>query len=450
MRKLAIATNDYLMKNIGKIEISIYKLKNSLKDKKVQQTILLYMVNILGIPLTITTSMILTRYLGPKLFGDYSYLNSIFVFAIVVFNFGFVDAGNRALLLNSNDEKAREIYGSSFIMLLFLFVIMSFCLIIFGYFDSNINNKGLYEVFLYLMPLGWIYLLTSYFEKLFQGDNNIKALAFIRFYPKVGLFLSSLSIYLVFSNLNINKLLIVYVFLILVHAVVYLLALSKIKISFKNLKYNFNSLWGHTKNYGFDFYIGSLFMSGISNLAALIISNYDSSNSNEGVGFFNLALIFASPLTLIPNIIATTHFKEFAHLKKIPFKLFKTTLFLTLLSLLFLWIFIGPFINIFYGKQYHSAIELTQIISVGVAGYGMADFFNRYLGAHGKGKMLRNSSIWTGISLLITNFLFIPIWHERGAAFASVLGSLVYLVIGSYYYRRYTKDLSKTDSDCLE
>jgi O-antigen/teichoic acid export membrane protein len=439
MQKSGVEKKDCLMKTINRIEKNIYKLKNSLKDKKVKQSILLYLVNIVGIPLTITTSMILTRYLGPKLFGDYSYLNSIFVFAIVVFNFGFVDAANRALLLNSNDEKAREIYGTSFILLVLLFLLMSFCLIIFGYFDSNINNKGLYRVFLYLMPLGWIYLLTSYFEKLFQGDNNIKALAFIRFYPKVGLFLSSLSIYLVFSNLNINKLLIVYVFLIVVHAVVYFLALSKIKISFKNLKYNLNSLWGHTKNYGFDFYIGSLFMSGISNLAALIISNYDSSNSNEGVGFFNLAVIFASPLALIPNIIATTHFKEFASLKKIPLKLFKITFFLTLLSLIILWIFIGPFINIFYGKQYHSAIELTRIISIGVAGYSIADFFNRYLGAHGKGKMLRNSSIWTGISLLITNFLFIPIWHERGAAFASVVGSLVYFVIGIYYYKRYTK-----------
>ena len=289
------------------------------------------------------------------------------------------------------------------------------------------------------MPLGWIYLLFSYFEKLFQGDNNIKALAFIRFYPKIGLFLSSLSIYLVFSYLNINKLLIVYVFLIVVHAVVYHLALSKIKLSFKNLKDNLNSLWTYTKDYGFDFYIASLFMSGIANLAALIISNYDSSNSNEGVGFFNLAVIFASPLALIPNIIATTHFKEFASLKKIPLKLFKITFFLTLLSLLILWISIGPFINMFYGKQYHSTIELTQIISVGVAGYSMADFFNHYLSAHGKGKMLRNSSICTGISLLITNFLFIPIWHERGAAFASVVGSLVYLVIGIYYYKKYIK-----------
>lgn len=93
----------------------------------------------------------------------------------------------------------------------------------------------------------------------------------------------------------------------------------------------------------------------------------------------------------------------------------------------------------FYGIQYHSVIELTLIISIGVAGYSMADFFNRYLGAHGKGKMMRNSSIIIGISLLVTNFLFIPIWHERGAAYASLVSGLAYLVNTIYYYKRFTR-----------
>jgi O-antigen/teichoic acid export membrane protein len=417
----------------------IRDFKNSLSGKKTKQIISLYLVNIIGIPLGIVTSMILTNYLGPKLFGDYSYLNGIFTFAMVIFNFGFIHAANRALVLNSSEEKSREIYGSSFILLVLLFLMMSVCLIIFGYFDSNINNKGLYKVFLYLIPFGWIYLLTGYFETLFQADNRIKALVFIRFYPKIGLFLSGLLIYFVFSNIDISKLLIVYVFYNLTFLVVYVLALWRIKPSFKNLKFNFNSLWEYTKNYGFDVYIGSIFAVGVASLATLIISNYDPLNSNEGVGFFNLALTFTAPLALIPNIIATTHYKEFANLQKIPLKLFKTTILLTLGSLIFLWIFIGPFIDIFYGKQYHSAIELTLIISLGIAAHGMADFFNRYLGAHGKGKMLRNSSVVVGISLLVTNFLFIPIWHEKGAVFARLISGMVYLLNMLFYYKKYTK-----------
>ncbi len=411
---------------------------SSLRSKKSKQIISLYLVNIIGIPLGIVTSMILTNYLGSKLFGDYSYLNGIFTFAMVIFNFGFIQAANRALVLNSSEEKAKEIYGSSFILLVLLFLTMSVCLIIFGYFDSNINNKGLYKVFLYLIPLGWIYLLTGYFETLFQADNRMKALVFIRFYPKIGFFVSSLLIYFVFRNLNMNKLLIVYFFYLLTFIVVYVLALWSIKPSFKNLKYNLKSLWEHTKNYGFDVYIGSIFAVGVANLATLIISNYDSSNSNEGVGFFNLALTFTAPLALIPNIIATTHYKEFAGLQKIPLKLFKTTILLTLGSLVVLWVFIGPFIDMFYGKEYHAAIELTLIISLGISAHGMADFFNRYLGAHGKGKMLRNSSFLIGISLLVTNFLFIPIWHEKGAVVARLLSGIIYLINMIYLYKKYT------------
>lgn len=416
----------------------LQKLKSTLEGKKTKQIISLFLVNIIGIPLGIVTSMILTNYLGAKLFGDYSYLNGIFTFAMVIFNFGFIQAANRALVLNSSEEKAKEIYGISFILVGLCFLIMSVFLIIFGYFDSNISNKGLYKVFLYLIPFGWIYLLTGYFETLFQADNRMKALVFIRFYPKVGFFVSCLLIFFVFRKLNINKLLVVYFFYLLTFIVFYVLALWRIRPSFKNLKNNLKSLWEHTKNYGFDVYIGSLFAVGVANLASLIISNYDPSNSNEGVGFFNLALTFTAPLALIPNIIATTHYKEFASLQKIPSKLFKTTILLTLGSLLILWLFIGTFIDLFYGKQYHSAIELTLIISIGITAHGMADFFNRYLGANGKGKMLRNSSILVGFSLLVTNFLFIPIWHEKGAVFARLVSGLVYLINMIYFYKKYT------------
>ncbi|MBA0882467.1 hypothetical protein [Flavobacterium undicola] len=67
----------------------IYELKNSLSTKKSKQVISLYWVNITGIPLGLVTSMILTRYLGPKLFGDYSYLNVQFLFAYHFFYVNF-------------------------------------------------------------------------------------------------------------------------------------------------------------------------------------------------------------------------------------------------------------------------------------------------------------------------------------------------------------------------
>lgn len=418
----------------------IYALKNSLSSKKSKQVISLYLVNIIGIPLGLVTSMILTRYLGPKLFGDYSYLNGIFTLAMVIFNFGFLYAGNRALVLNDNEEKAKEIYGSVFVVLLVLFLIMSLSLMVFGYFDKNIASKGLYTTLLYLIPFGWIYLLTAYFETLFQADNRMKSLVFIRFYPKVGLFLGCLLIFFVLKDLDIDNLLVVYIFYLLSMIVTYLIALFKIRMSFKNLSSNLRSLWLHNKNYGFDVYIGSIFGVGASSLAILIISYYDASNSNAGAGFYNLALTFTAPLMLIPNVIATTHYKEFASLQKIPSKLFKTTILLSLGSLMILWVLIVPFIDLFYGKEYHSAIKLTLILSLGVTAHGMADFFNRYLGSHGKGKMLRNSSFLVGICLLVANVLLIPIWHEAGAVYARLISGAVYLINMVFLYKKYTKN----------
>jgi len=163
---------------------------------------------------------------------------------------------------------------------------------------------------------------------------------------------------------------------------------------------------------------------GFASLSGVIISYFG--NDNTGVGFYTLAFTFASPLTLIPNVIATTHYKEFAQQNNIPKKLTKITIGLTLLALVVLWIMVGPFIDFFYEPSFHPVVKLNFIISIGMALHGLADYYNRFLGAHGKGKILRNSSIIIGISLLAANVILIPIWGATGAAYARLIGGVVY------------------------
>ena len=425
-----------------KAENIFVNLINSFKRPKVKQIVTLYLVNLIGIPLGIVTSIVITRYLGAEVYGDYSFLNNIFSFSIVIFTFGFFQAGNRALVLNQDKEKAREIYGAVLVIMIALFLIMGTSLCIYGLLDSNLKTKGLTNTFLYLLPFSWIYLMTNYFEILFQADNRIYELAKTRLYPKLGFFLSALIIYFLFSKLEINKLGIVLTLYLLTFVVVYLNTIRRIKISFKGLKENIRQVWGYNKTFGFDVYVGSVLAVGIATLSGVIISYFGKDNS--GVGYYTLALTFASPLTLIPNVIATTHYKEFASQTKIPKKLTLLTLGLTFSALFVLWIIVGPFINLFYGKSFHSVIQLNLIVSTGIAFHGLADYFNRFLGAHGQGKSLRNGSIIVGLSILVMNLIFIPIWKETGAAIAKLIAGLVYFANMYYYYLKLKKSLAST------
>jgi O-antigen/teichoic acid export membrane protein len=404
---------------------------------RARQVLGLFSVNIIGIPISIITSIVITRYLGAQGYGDYKFIQSIFNFAIIIFTFGFFQAGNRALVLNNDKQKAKELYGAELIITGGLFIIMTIFLILYALYDSNIQEKQLDKFFLFVIPFGWVFLLKRYFETLFQADNRIRMLGQVRLFPKVGFLITAILLYFVFMNMETNRLALVWGFYLATEIIVYLIILAKLKVSFKNIKIRFNEIWKYNKSFGLNVYLGSLFAVGFGQFTQILISYFGIDNS--GVGFYSLALTFTMPLSFIPNTIATTHYKDFSTSKKVPKKLLLITLGLSLAALVGLWIIVPPFVRIFYGIEFKSVILLNFIVSIGVIAHGFGDFYNRYLGANGQGKALRNSSIVVGISILVFSLLFIPRWGEQGAAYAKLIAGFVYLFIIIFYYLRFIR-----------
>lgn len=412
------------------------QLKNNPRAK---QVLGLFSVNIIGIPIGIITSIVITRYLGAQGFGDYKFILSIFNLAIIIFSFGFFQAGNRALVLNNDKQKAKEYYGAELVLTVGMFIVMSVFLVLYALFDNNIQEKHLDRFLLFVIPFGWIFLLSNYFETLFQADNRIRMLGEFRLYPKVGFLISAIILYLVFmdTKTDTNKLAIVYGLYLLTEVIVYIIILRKLHVSFQNLKIRFNEIWNYNRSFGFNVYVGSLFAVGFSQLTEVLISYFGVNNS--GVGFYSLAITFTMPLTFIPNTIATTHYKGFSTSDKISGKLLLITIVLSVSALVCLWLLVPPFVKYFYGHEFNSVVTLNFIVSIGVIAHGFGDFYNRYLGANGQGKALRNSSFFVGGSMMLFNLLFIPKWGETGAAYARLITGFIYLVIIMKYYLQYIK-----------
>lgn len=410
-------------------------------NQKVKQVALLYSVNLIGIPIGIVTSIIVTRYLGAELYGDYRFLNNIFSLAILIFSFGIFQAGNRALVLNNDKEKAKEYYGAELLLVLILFLVMSAFLLLYGTYDTNLSEKGLSSFFIQLIPFGFLFVLLRYFEVLFQADNKISLLAASRLWPKVGFLLATLIIYFFLKEIPLNRHAVIWSLFLLTKAVVFFIIIVRVKPSFKNIKERLKEIWNYNKSFGLQVYFGSLMAVGFSQLTGILISYFGIDNA--GVGYYSLAITFAAPLALIPNVIATTHYKDFSTRKRIPKKLFLATLGLSLAALFALWLIIPPFIRFFYGPEFEPVIRLNLIVSTGVALHGLADLFNRFLGAHGKGKALRNSSFVVGFSLMTFNLLFIPKWGATGAAITKISTGAIYAGIIIMYYLRLIKELNK-------
>lgn len=216
---------------------------NLKKSRKFKQVLLLYLVNVVGIPIGIITSIVLTRFLGPQGYGDFLFINNIFSFSIIIFTFGLFQAGNRALVLNNDTHKAREYYGTEIVVLIGIFIVMGIALYVYGIFDNNLSDKGLQNLFFALIPFSWIILLLRYFETLFQADNRIKELAATRFLPKVGFLITAGIIYFGFSSYVGNRLVIVWIFRLLSFFVVYIIVIKRIRISFNNLNKRLREIW---------------------------------------------------------------------------------------------------------------------------------------------------------------------------------------------------------------
>ncbi len=406
-------------------------------NPRIKQVLALFSVNVIAIPIGIITSIVITRYLGAQGYGDFRFIHSIFSIAVIIFSFGFFQAGNRALVLNTDKQKAKEYYGTELVVTGGIFVIMSVFLILYALLDNNIQEKQLDKFFLYLIPFGWVFLVSRFFETLFQADNRIKMLSQIRLYPTVGFLASATIIYFIFMEMQMNKLAIIWIFNLATQVIVYLFILFKLQVSFQNIRIRFLEIWNFNKSYGFNVYLGSLFAIGFASLTELLISYFGVDNS--GLGFYSLALTFTMPLSLIPNTIATTHYKDFSVAKQVPKKLLSITIGLSLLALVALWVIVGPFVRIFYGVEFENVILLNFIMSFGVAAHGFADFFNRYLGANGQGKVLRNSAFFVGTSTLVFSLLLIPKLGEFGAAYTKLISGFVYLVVIIWYYFKFIK-----------
>jgi O-antigen/teichoic acid export membrane protein len=404
-------------------------------NKRLKQIASLFSVNIIGIPIGLVTSVLLTSYLGAKNYGDFMFINNLINLVVIMSTFGIFQAGNRAIVLTENKEKIKEYYGAEMIFTIGVFLILFLILFLFVNYDPNINDKGLRLITLFVMPFSWVYILVRYFEVLFQADNRIGLLVKTRLFPKIFFLALVLLLFFFYQDYDDKKLILIFYCFIVSQIIVFIYIIFKIKPLFNNLKLRLKEIWDYNKSFGFHVYIGSVFAVGFAQLTGILISYFGIDNS--GVGFYALALTIAAPLSFIPNTIATTHYKDFSKLNSVPKKVLFLTLGITIITLFLSWILISPFIKYFYDIEFESVINLFYIVSIGIVLHGFADFYNRFLGAHGQGKILRNSSFIVGGSLLVFNIVLIPLWGEVGAAITKGVTGLIYFITIIYYYKKF-------------
>ena len=397
------------------------------------QAIVLYICTLFGVLIGVLVSVLNTRNLAPSEYGDVRYINNIIQMLSGIFLFGYFVTGSRLLAIAKSKEEAAQIKGGLVTILGMTVALMMVCMIACGLIHHYILHRDFAWLFYTVIPVCGSVLLLNYMNTSAQGDNSIFSIAAARLLPSlIYLFIA----YFVYEHFGASN----WLMLVLQNGIA-LIVLSVIiwynKPSFKNLKQTFKALQEENKSYGLQVYYGSLATVSVQYIAGITLGMFAADNAN--VGFYSLALTVTGPLALLPSIIGTTFFKRFAHENCISREVLFSTFFMALLSMVGFVILVYPVVGILYDERYSDVALFACFLSVGFTFHGLGDVFNRFLGAHGQGKSLRNGAFISGAIALVGYTIGVYYFGIWGAIFTKITASTAYFVSMAVFYFCFVK-----------
>uniref|UniRef100_UPI0020C24B82 hypothetical protein n=1 Tax=Salmonella enterica TaxID=28901 RepID=UPI0020C24B82 len=81
-------------------------------------------------------------------------------------------------------------------------------------------------------------------------------------------------------------------------------------------------------------------------------------------------------------------------------------------------------VSFLYNESYSAVGIYASFIAIGTSFHGLGDMLNRFLGAHAKGKEIRNGALACGIMAVFGNVVFVYLWGIYGAIATRILSSM--------------------------
>ena len=398
------------------------------------QALVLFSSLIGAMGLSFVGSILTSRILGPAHYGDMKFIYTIWMLLSSVCSFGLFQSGSRVLLLEANESLARQIIGVVLLVALIAGISIVLLTIILAYPIDIFFRTQVAPFIVILAPLIIGMPLRDALYLILQSTNQIFLLSGLNVIPPL-LYLVGVYIMSRFMVLNAGIILAVQQATLL-GVVLFVIIMIRPRLgSFRSL---LRKIGEENKKFGFPIYTGSLANTATFYINSLAISYWV---DNTAIGFFSLASTLTEPLKLIPNAAATSSYRSFFFQKKVSGKLLGITLMASFSSFIVAWWFYGKPLSWFYSSGFSTVGSMARVIALGAIAFGFGDVFNRFLGAHGLGKKIRNVAYINGVVNTI-GFLFLtPLIGVNGAVITSIVGSFTYLIFMYLSYERYRSTL---------
>lgn len=406
-------------------------------SKNRRQVLMLYAATFGGAVLNFVASKVNTDVLDTVSYGNVRYVMNIIQLLSWVVLFGWYMSGSRLLALSNDRQHSARIRG-----MLIGCLGISAALLLFGTAMAALLHGAkpeLRSLFFCSLPVCFYPLLTNYMNTTAQGDNHIGRLALARMLPVLCFIPVAL---LVYRRFGADSRTVLWLQWGICSAVLVAIVVST-RPSFRNLKPLFADLRQENRSYGIHLYLGSLAMVAMNYLSGVTLGIFNDDNAN--VGFFTLALSLAQPIAYLPGIVGTTFFKQFVHEPCIPRRVMMVTLGITVVTCVGFVVLIGPVVSL-YNASYRVVAPYAAWLALGFSVHGIGDMVNRYLGSHGQGRSIRDSSFVCGAVKIAGSVLLVWLWNVEGAILTAILSSTVYTVSLYLKYLRFVKSKKQVDA----
>jgi O-antigen/teichoic acid export membrane protein len=419
--------------------LAVSALGSAFRSRRARQAGTLYVSLVLSLVLGIAVSVINTRFLDPKAFGDFKFLQTIWTVGVLFVTFGFFTTGGNLLAQKQTGEAEKSLIGSLLVMAAGISLIFTLLMLIASFpigwmYETRLADKiRMYAVLLFVFPL------QIYLQEVLRGSNDIHNLALLNVLPQL-IYIPAALLVNHFYGYSLDMALLLY---LLGMALTVLAIIVRTNPEFTQIRHDISVILNNNREIGSHIYIATLVTTPISYLGQFTLAYFWDTRL---VGEFALALTITIPLALIPNTIATTFFKHFASVDRIPRKIIVAATVLSLTTLLGYLIVIKPLILLLYTEKFTQVVPLAYICAIGYVARGMGDLFNRYLLSNGQTSVLRTNALHLGIISIIGYVLFVIWWDVTGAAITKLVVDIIYLLsMTTYYVNRASKNrLEKT------
>ncbi len=401
------------------------------KNPRALQPIALFGSMVLSMGLTFLSSIITARSLGPSNYGDLKYIQTVWSLLALVITFGYIYSGSRVLVLESDIQKCRAISGTIIFISLIMGMIICLVTVLIAYPLDYIFHVNVAKTMAPLAPLILVLPLSGSLSLILQSTNQIYLLAILTGTPST-LYMVTILVLSAIKHISTSSVLLSQQ---LTTLIVIIFVLVYIKPSLNSMKFWWGDIKTHHKTYGFPVYRGAFVSLGPGYLNRLAISYWV---DNTAIGFFSLASSLVEPLKLLPNAIATSSFRSFATKPRISNKILLATIILSFASLVIAIVFFGTPLSWIYTTKFNEVGPMARALGLGAILVGFGDLFNRFLGAHGKGKSLQNAAYASGIANVAGILVFVPLFGAWGAVMTAIIAGGIYFMKMLLSYRTFS------------